>query len=72
MSVTKFMSAAVAPDLAMLTAEDRCDRCGARAYYLFVLDGGGELTFCAHHERTHRDALEKVMVHRYDESRHLA
>jgi hypothetical protein len=34
-----------------LTASDRCDRCGARAYLRVVLPGGGELLFCAHHLR---------------------
>lgn len=49
------MAAALAPHV--LTATDRCDRCGARAYLRVTLPGGGELLFCAHHGRTHEDAL---------------
>lgn len=39
-----------------LTAIDRCDRCGAQAY-VRVSVGNGELLFCAHHAREHRDAF---------------
>ncbi len=49
------MAAAIAP--APLTATDRCDRCGARAYVRVLLPGGGELLFCAHHGRAHESAL---------------
>lgn len=36
--------------LAPLTLSDRCDRCGAQAFFraIFV---SGELTFCGHHGR---------------------
>lgn len=47
------MNTALAPTL---TAADRCDRCGARAYVLVRLTAG-ELRFCAHHARAHLDAL---------------
>ena len=44
-----------------LTAADRCDRCGARAYVLvcvLVADGGDhELLFCAHHYQQHEAKL---------------
>lgn len=47
--------------LSPLTLTDRCDRCGAQAFYraLFV---SGDLTFCGHHGRElllplQRDAL---------------
>jgi hypothetical protein len=49
------MAAATAQHV--LTAADRCDRCGARAYLRVTLPGGGELLFCAHHGRAHEDAL---------------
>lgn len=39
-----------------LTAEDRCDRCGAQAY-LKVEIGGSSLLFCAHHSREHEPKL---------------
>ena len=45
----------------VLTAADRCDRCGARAYVLvcvLVADGGDhELLFCAHDYRQHEAKL---------------
>jgi hypothetical protein len=34
-----------------LTATDRCDRCGTRAYVRVVLPSRLELLFCAHHHR---------------------
>ena len=45
----------------VLTAADRCDRCGARAYVkvnVFVPDSGDhELLFCAHDYRQHEAKL---------------
>lgn len=43
-----------------LTAADRCDRCGARAQVRAVLPEGGELLFCNHHAREHKDKLEEL------------
>ncbi len=63
------MNATIAP--APLTAVDRCDRCGARAYVRVVLPGGGELLFCAHHGRAHHDALRAVEASIQDETREL-
>ena len=56
---------------APLTAADRCDRCGARAYIRVVLPGGGELLFCAHHGRAHHDALRAVEASIQDQSKSL-
>jgi hypothetical protein len=53
---------------APLTAADRCDRCGARAYVQVVLPGGGELLFCAHHGRAHETALRAADADLHDES----
>ncbi|MDR0594334.1 MAG: hypothetical protein LBG60_14015 [Bifidobacteriaceae bacterium] len=39
-----------------LKAQDRCDRCGARAYFRAVLMSG-ELLFCGHHGRAVMPAL---------------
>ncbi len=44
-----------------LTHADRCDRCGAQAFYRVVL-ANGELLFCAHHGRAHADRLAQVAV----------
>lgn len=44
----------------LLTAADRCDRCGARAFVLAVFAGGLDLTLCGHHGRMHHDRLTAV------------
>lgn len=42
-----------------LSALDRCDACGARAW-MRVLMGDTELLFCAHHGAKHFEALSAV------------
>ncbi|HEX2177614.1 MAG TPA: hypothetical protein VHG70_17045 [Nocardioidaceae bacterium] len=64
------MTTALAPGRS-LTAEDRCDRCGAQAYIRVELDGGGELLFCAHHGREHADKLRTVALAIHDETERL-
>ena len=63
------MTTAVAPST--LTAEDRCDRCGAQAYLRVELQTGGELLFCAHHAREHGDALKEIAANFHDETHKL-
>lgn len=63
------MTAAIAS--APLTAADRCDRCGARAYIRVMLPGGGELLFCAHHGRAHEAALRAREADIQDETHAL-
>ena len=65
------MTTAIAPGPATLTAEDRCDRCGAQAYLRVELQSGGELLFCAHHAREHGDALREVAASVVDETHKL-
>jgi len=65
------VTTAVAPTAA-LTAEDRCDRCGAQAYLRVELASGGELLFCAHHAREHGDKLKQVAVVVHDETHKLS
>lgn len=48
-----------------LTAADRCDRCGAQAFYRAVL-ARGELLFCAHHGREHAPRLAEVALELQD------
>ena len=55
-----------------LTAEDRCDRCGAQAYLRVELQTGGELLFCAHHAREHGDKLAEVAEVVVDETHKLS
>ena len=64
------MTTAVAPTVA-LTAEDRCDRCGAQAYLRVELQSGGELLFCAHHAREHGDKIKEIAVSVIDETHRL-
>ena len=40
-----------------LTRADRCDRCGAQAYYRYLFESG-DLLFCQHHQHDHNKALE--------------
>jgi hypothetical protein len=54
-----------------LSAADRCDRCGARAYLRAVLPSGSALLFCAHHAREHAAALRAVAVEFQDETGQL-
>jgi hypothetical protein len=63
------VTTAVAP--APLTAEDRCDRCGAQAYLRVEL-ASGELLFCAHHAREHGDALKAIAISFQDETHKLS
>ena len=65
------VTTAVAPTPA-LTAEDRCDRCGAQAYLRVELQTGGELLFCAHHAREHGDKLREIAASVHDETHKLA
>ena len=65
------VTTAVAPAAHALSAEDRCDRCGAQAYLRVELHAGGELLFCAHHAREHGDKLRQVAVNLVDETHKL-
>ena len=64
------VTTAVAPS-AQLTAEDRCDRCGAQAYLRVELQSGGELLFCAHHAREHGEKLKEIAATVIDETHKL-
>jgi len=54
-----------------LSADDRCDRCGAQAYVRVVLTKS-DLLFCAHHARRHELKLREVAREFHDESGKLA
>lgn len=45
------------PPVRSLNAQDRCDRCGARAYILMQMPSGFDLMFCNHHGSSHSPAL---------------
>jgi hypothetical protein len=46
----------------VLSATDRCDRCGAQAYVQVELAGGAHLLFCGHHWGAHEAALTPQAV----------
>ena len=48
--------------MAALTAQDRCDRCGAQAYAK-TAHTAETLLWCAHHFRKHEQALTPFLVH---------
>ena len=54
-----------------LTAQDRCDRCGAQAYIRVTMPSGGELLFCAHHGHAHETRLRELDAHIHDDSSRL-
>lgn len=66
----EYVTTAVAPS-PQLTALDRCDRCGARAYVRVELAAGGELLFCAHHAREHLTKLQQVAAAIQDDTGRL-
>jgi hypothetical protein len=44
-----------------MNANDRCDRCGARASVIAVLhSGAGTLLFCGHHAQQRHPVLEGI------------
>jgi hypothetical protein len=65
------VTTATAPSQAVLTAGDRCDRCGAQAYLRVEINTGGELLFCAHHAREHGEKLREVAATVHDETHKL-
>jgi acetyl-CoA carboxylase beta subunit len=54
-----------------MSALDRCDRCGARAYVRVLSRRRQELLFCAHHYRQHAAALARFAVDIQDATRQL-
>ena len=53
----------------ILTAQDRCDQCGARAWVQVTLTTG-TLNFCAHHANQHLEAITPKALDIIDERRH--
>ncbi len=61
------MTQTLATSTTPLTAQDRCDRCGAQAYVRVTLPVG-ELLFCAHHWSRHGEALKGQAVEIQDDT----
>lgn len=51
----------------LLKVADRCDSCGAQAYFLVELKNG-DLVFCRHHFAKYEDTLINIAIDIYDES----
>lgn len=51
----------------LLKVSDRCDACGAQAFFLVELKTG-ELAFCRHHFSKHESSLLEIAIDVYDES----
>ena len=64
------MTAAAPAQAPALTAQDRCDRCGAQAYVRIFI-GFSDLLFCGHHYRDHEDKILKTAAHIHSELRRL-
>ena len=54
----------------LLDMRDRCDTCGAQAYFRCFFDGG-TLDFCNHHFTLYENTLKDVMLDFIDESEKL-
>ncbi len=63
--------AAIRAPMAPLTADDRCDRCGAQAYVQVELASSGVLLFCGHHARKYGPRLRELAVAVNDETASL-
>lgn len=54
-----------------LTAQDRCDRCGAQAYVRATMESGFDLLMCAHHFHDNEARLREIAIAIHDESDRL-
>ncbi|SHG72326.1 hypothetical protein SAMN05443575_2630 [Jatrophihabitans endophyticus] len=54
-----------------LSAQDRCDRCGAQAYVRATMESGFDLLMCAHHFHENEDRLREIAVAIHDETERL-
>lgn len=61
------LEAPVEAPVARLTANDRCDSCGAQAY-VEALMSSGELLFCSHHWNQYRGKIEPAALEITDET----
>jgi len=55
-----------------MTAQDRCDRCGAQAYVRATMESGFELLFCAHHWHENQARLRQAATPIHDETDRLS
>jgi len=53
-----------------LSAADRCDACGARAYASALLENG-ELLFCGHHWARYAEKVQSICIRHLDETQFI-
>jgi hypothetical protein len=63
---------AVEEDMDILTANDRCDKCGSQAYVLVIFPEDKALMFCSHHWNENSAKLLEVAVDIIDETDKLS
>ena len=65
------VGASESPPAPTLTANDRCDVCGSRAYVRVTMSEMRELLWCAHHGREVEPVLRPIAAFWDDESAEL-
>ena len=55
-------------EFSVLTAQDRCDKCGAQAYVLVIFESESSLTFCGHHWNLYAEKLIALAIDVADET----
>lgn len=55
----------------ILNRSDRCDKCGAQAYFRVIFTSGSELDFCKHHFDRYKDNFGDNVFAIEDDSREL-
>jgi len=63
---------AVDEEIDVLTANDRCDKCGAQAYVLVLFPEDMALTFCNHHWHENSARLVELAIDIIDETDKLS
>lgn len=59
-------------EFSILTANDRCDKCGSQAYVLVIFENETSLTFCGHHWNKYGEKLIELAVDVVDETDKLS
>jgi hypothetical protein len=55
-------------EFSILTAHDRCDKCGSQAYVLVIFESENSLTFCGHHWNQYAEKLIALAIDVVDET----
>jgi acetyl-CoA carboxylase beta subunit len=55
-------------EFSILSAQDRCDKCGSQAYVLVIFENENSLTFCGHHWNQYAEKLIALAIDVVDET----